>query len=251
MSAAPLPRLAADWAFFLDVDGTLLEHADTPDAVRVDGAMRSLLSELQAGAGGALALISGRAVADLDRLFAPLALPAAGQHGSERRDGAGRMHRHPFPEAPMRRAAARVHAFATAHPGILVEDKGHNIAVHYRLAPALEPQVRALMGDVMRELGEGFELQGGKLVLEAKPGGRDKGSAIAEFMAEPPFRGRVPVFVGDDLTDEFGFGVVNGMGGVSVKVGDGPSQARWRIADAAAVRAWLAQWAARYARRSA
>ena len=91
MSGAPLPPLAADWAFFLDVDGTLLEHADTPDAVRVDGAMRRLLSDLQAGAGGALALISGRSVADLDRLFAPLALPAAGQHGAERRDGAGRV----------------------------------------------------------------------------------------------------------------------------------------------------------------
>lgn len=251
MSGASLPPLAADWAFFLDVDGTLLEHADTPDAVRVDGAMRNLLSDLQAGARGALALISGRSVADLDRLFAPLALAAAGQHGAERRDGAGRVHRHDFPEAPVRRAAARLAAFAGAHPGLLLEDKGRSLALHYRLAPRLEDEARALVDEVLSELGEGFELQRGKMVLELRPGGRDKGSSIAEFMAEAPFRGRVPVFVGDDLTDEFGFGVVNGMGGVSVKVGEGTSQARWRIADAAAVRAWLGQWAARYARRSA
>lgn len=251
MSGETLPPLAADWAFFLDVDGTLLEHADTPDAVRVDGAMRRLLSDLQAGAGGALALISGRSVADVDGLFAPLRLAVAGQHGAERRDGAGRMHSHAFDQAPVRRAAARLAAFAAAHPGLLLEDKGRSLALHYRLAPQLEGEARALVNEVLAELGEGFELQRGKMVLELRPGGRDKGSAIAEFMAEAPFRGRVPVFVGDDLTDEFGFGVVNGMGGVSVKVGEGPSQARWRIADAAAVRAWLAQWASRWGARHA
>jgi len=251
MSGSSLPPAAADWAFFLDIDGTLLEHADTPDAVRVDGAMRGLLAELQAGAGGALALISGRSVADIDGLFAPLLLPAAGQHGAERRDGAGRMHRHDFAEAPVRRAAKRLAAFAAAHPGLLLEDKGRSLALHYRLAPQLADEAGALVDEVVAGLGEGFELQRGKMVLEIRPGGRDKGSAIGEFMAEPPFRGRTPVFIGDDLTDEFGFGVVNGMGGVSVKVGEGPSQARWRIADAAAVRAWLAQWASRWGARHA
>ena len=251
MSGASLPPPTADWALFLDVDGTLLEHAETPDAVRVDGAMRALLAELQAGADGALALISGRSVADLDGLFAPLKLPAAGQHGAERRDGAGRMHRHDFPEAPVRQAAKRLAAFAGAHPGLLLEDKGHSLALHFRLAPQLEGEARALVDQVLAELGEGFELQRGKMVLELRPGGRDKGSAIAEFMAEAPFRGRTPVFIGDDLTDEFGFGVVNGMGGVSIKVGEGPSQARWRIADAQEVRAWLGEWAARQARQRA
>ena len=148
-------------------------------------------------------------------------------------------------------AAARLAAFAAAHPGLLLEDKGRSLALHYRLAPQLEGEARALVGEVLAGLGEGFELQRGKMVLELRPGGRDKGSAIAEFMAEAPFRGRVPAFVGDDLTDEFGFGVVNGMGGVSVKVGEGASQARWRIADAAAVRAWLAQWASRWGARHA
>lgn len=251
MSAAPLPPFAADWAFFLDVDGTLLEHAERPDAVKVDGAMRRLLSELNEGADGALALISGRSVADLDGLFAPLALPAAGQHGAERRDAAGRTHRHALDAAPVRRAAERIGAYAAAHPGLVFEDKGLNLALHYRLAPGLEGAVGALMQEIAAGLGDAYELQRGKMVLEIRLGGRDKGSAIGEYMGEAPFRGRVPVFVGDDLTDEYGFEVVNRLGGVSVKVGAGASQARWRIADAAAVRAWLAQWAARYARRGA
>ncbi len=251
MSATSLPPPAVDWAFFLDIDGTLLAHADTPDAVRVDGAMRGLLAELKTGAGGALALISGRSVADIDQLFAPLALPTAGQHGAERRDAAGRMHRHEFPAAPVRRAAKRMGEFAAAHPGLLLEDKGRSLALHFRLAPQLESQARALVDEVVAELGEGFELQRGKMVLEIRRGGRDKGSAIAEFMAEAPFRGRTPLFIGDDLTDELGFGVVNAMGGISIKVGEGPSQARWRIADAAAVRAWLGEWAARHARQRA
>lgn len=244
MSVPPPP--AADWAFFLDVDGTLLEHADTPDAVRVDDPMRALLADLRVGAGGALALISGRSVADLDRLFAPLALPAAGQHGAERRDGAGAFHRHAFDPAPVRRAAGRIGAFAARHTGLVFEDKGLNLALHYRLAPQLAHEVEALMREIASALGDAFELQRGKMVLELRVGGRDKGTAIEAYMSEPPFRGRVPVFVGDDLTDEFGFGVVNRLGGVSVKVGEGPSQARWRIADAAAVRAWLGEWAARF-----
>jgi trehalose 6-phosphate phosphatase len=223
MSGGPLPPPSADWAFFLDIDGTLLEHADRPEAVKVGGAMRRLLSDLQQGAGGALALISGRSVADIDGLFAPLVLPAAGQHG----------------------------AYAAAHPQLVFEDKGQNLALHYRLAPQLADEVGELMRDVANGLGEAFELQRGKMVLEIRSGGRDKGSAIAEFMQEPPFHGRTPVFIGDDLTDEFGFGVVNDLGGVSVKVGEGSSRARWRIADAASVRAWLGEWTGRYVRRQA
>jgi len=251
MSGGSLPSPSADWAFFLDIDGTLLEHADRPEAVKVDGAMRRLLSDLQQGAGGALALISGRAVADIDGLFAPLVLPAAGQHGAERRDAAGRIHRHPYDAAPVRRAAERIGAYAAAHPELVFEDKGQNLALHYRLAPRLADEVGELMRDVAAGLGEAFELQRGKMVLEIRSGGRDKGSAIAEFMQEPPFHGRTPVFIGDDLTDEFGFGVVNDLDGVSVKVGEGSSRARWRIADAAAVRAWLGEWTARYVRRRA
>lgn len=251
MTAQALPRPSADWAFFLDLDGTLLEHAERPEAVRVDAAMRGLLTGLHAGACGAVALISGRSVADIDRLCAPLVLAAAGQHGVERRDAAGRMHRHAFPEQPLRRAAARLAAYAAQHPGLVLEDKGYNLALHYRLAPWQADAVRELVEGAAAQLGEGFEVQAGKMVFELKPGGRDKGTAIEEFMAEAPFRDRTPVFVGDDLTDEFGFGVVNRLGGQSIKVGDGATKARWRIADAAAVRRWLAGWVGLFGRRRA
>ncbi len=250
-AAQSLPALAPFWAFFLDIDGTLLELAERPDMVRVDAALVSLLGGLQQAAGGALALISGRSVTDVDALFAPLEVPVAGQHGIERRDAAGRVHRHAFQLEPLRRAAARLQGFAAAHPGLLFEDKGNSLALHYRQAPQLADAARAEAAAAAAELGDEFELQGGKMVFEVKPGGRDKGSVIEEFMQEAPFRGRAPVFVGDDLTDEYGFGVVNRMGGHAIKVGAGRSAARWRLADAQAVRAWLGAWVARFGPRAA
>jgi trehalose 6-phosphate phosphatase len=242
-----LPPLSADWAIFLDVDGTLLEHAERPDAVHVGSAERRLLEALQRATDGALALISGRAIADLDRLFAPLKLPLAGQHGVERRDAAGRVHRHAFPADLLRRAAARIGAFAARHEGLLFEDKGHNLALHFRMAPQLAGEAQSALREAAAQLGGEFEVQEGKMVVELKPSGRDKGMAIEEFMHEPPFAGRTPVFIGDDLTDEYGFDVVNRLGGHSVKVGPGASAARHRITDAAAVRELLAAWTARHA----
>jgi len=237
--AAP-PVLAAHWALFLDIDGTLLTHAETPDAVYVDDALRDLLERLHAQADGALALISGRAIDDVDALFAPLVLPVAGQHGVEWRDAAGALHRLPFPEEHLRQVAQRFAAFKARHPGIVFEDKGHNLALHYRLAPQLEREVRTLVEHAVADLGGDFELQAGKMVVELKPGGHDKGTAIEAFMATVPFAGRLPVFVGDDLTDEYGFDTVRRLGGHAVKVGDGASVADWRLSDVAAVRAWLA-----------
>lgn len=249
MSAAPPPSAAqgavppppaADWAIFLDIDGTLLTHAETPDGVYVDDALRVLLGQLRARSGGALALVSGRAVQDVDALFAPLVLPAAGQHGVERRDGAGRWHRLPFPEAQLRQIAQRFAAFKARHPGIVFENKGHNLALHYRLAPQFEREVRTLVERAVAELGADFEVQAGKMVFELKPGGHDKGTAIEAFLSEAPFARRTPVFIGDDLTDEFGFATVQRLGGHGVKVGAGESIADWRLADVNAVRAWLA-----------
>lgn len=241
---AELPAFAADWALFLDIDGTLLDHAERPDAARPGEAEFRLLADLQRRAEGALALISGRSVADIDVVFAPLRLPAAGQHGIERRDALGAVHRHVFPSQALRGAAARIGDFAARHHGLLFEDKGYNLALHYRLAPQLAGAVQAMLGEAAAQLGAGFELLHGKMVVELKPSGRDKGSAIEEFMREAPFAGRRPVFVGDDQTDEYGFGVVNRLGGESVKVGAGATAARWRIADAQAVRAWLGGWVA-------
>jgi len=239
MSDLP-PAPETDWALFLDIDGTLLTHAETPDAVYVDDALRELLERLQARADGALALVSGRSINDVDALFAPLVLPVAGQHGVEWRDAVGRVHRRPFPEAHLRQVAQRFAAFKARHPGIVFEDKGHNLALHYRLAPQLEREVRTLVEHAVADLGADFELQAGKLVYELKPGGHDKGTAIASFMSAAPFAGRTPVFIGDDLTDEYGFATVQRLGGHAVKVGEGDSAADWRLPDVEAVRAWLA-----------
>jgi len=247
MADAALPPFAAHWAFFLDIDGTLLDLEDRPDAVRAGQDVRRLLEALERGTGGALALISGRAVADIDRLFAPRRFPAAGQHGVERRDRAGRLHQDGFPAAPLRSAARRLGEFASLHQGLLLEDKGHSLALHYRLAPRFEDEALAALRAAAARLGGEYEVMQGKMVVELKPAGRDKGQAIAEFMREPPFAGRTPVFIGDDRTDEYGFGVVNRLGGHTVKVGAGPSGARHRVAAAAAVRAWLSQWAACHA----
>lgn len=235
----------AEIALFLDVDGTLLHIADTPDAVTIGRATIELLARAHAATGGALALITGRSIADADRLFAPLALPVAGQHGFERRDAAGALHRHADTAAELAELRPEIDAFAADRPGVVVEDKGLTLAVHYRLAPDAERALATLAERLVARPGSTLAIQRGKMVIELRPAGRDKGTAIAEFMGEPPFRGRTPVFLGDDVTDEFGFGVVNGLGGVTVKVGAGPSEARLRLAGVDAVRRVLARLGAR------
>jgi trehalose 6-phosphate phosphatase len=197
-----------------------------------------LVARLARDAGGAVALISGRPIAGIDRLFAPLRPAAAGQHGAERRDAAGRLHTVRLPD--MKEAADAIARFAAENDGLLFENKGLSMALHYRLAPQLGEAAQAVVREAAAGLGGALEVQQGKMVVELKPAGRDKGRAIEEFMAEPPFAGRVPVFVGDDLTDEHGFEVVNRLGGHSVKVGEGASAARWRLEAPAAVRAWIA-----------
>jgi trehalose 6-phosphate phosphatase len=242
-----MPPFADDWAFFLDLDGTLLEYAAHPGAVHVDEDLIALLGRLQQAAGGAAALISGRSVRDIDGLFAPLKLPAAGQHGIEVRFADGAVQRHPAAIGGLERAAAAIVRLTSAHPGLVLENKGMTMALHYRLEPALGELVEREMAAIAASLGRGFELQRGKFVVELKPSGRNKGHAIAELCRSAPFTGRVPVFVGDDLTDESGFGLVNRLGGHSVKVGAGPTSARWRMPDAGAVRAWLVSWVERRA----
>lgn len=235
------PPFNPAWAWFLDIDGTLLDIAAIPAAVKTRPTDTRLVTELYSACRGALALISGRSIDGIDRLFHPLRLPAAGQHGIERRDAKAQVHRHPFPEEALRLAAAELRGIVAKHPGLLFEDKGASLAVHYRLAPHLGALAHSAVHKAARHLGEGVEVQGGKMVVELKPSGRDKGIAIEEFMLEPPFRGRVPVFLGDDLTDEDGFHVVNRLGGHSVKIGPGVTSARWRLRDAAAVRKWLGE----------
>jgi len=239
---ARLPELRADWAFFLDVDGTLLDYAPTPHSVRVDERTRALLERVQRFSDGALALISGRSAADLDRLFGPLTTALAGQHGVERRDAAGAWHRHDLPEDGVRAASKQLAALAANHLGLVFEDKGLNLAMHYRLAPSLGGEVERVIRGLAQGLGPQFEVQGGKMIWEIKPSGRDKGKSVLEFMREPPFAGRTALFVGDDVTDESAFEAVNRLGGASVKVGPGESAARFRLADAEGVRRWLESW---------
>jgi len=155
------------------------------------------------------------------------------------------MHRHAVPLAALEEARRRFKAMAAKHPALVLEDKGVNLALHFRTAPALRAEVLDAARGLAAGLGGAFEVQLGKMVVELRPSGKDKGVAIAEFMDEPPFKGRSPVFVGDDLTDEFGFAMINRVGGHSVKVGEGESAARWRLPDSAAVRAWLTAFVAR------
>ena len=233
------PAHCGECAFFLDVDGTLLEIADTPSAVRVDMELLELIGRLSRVSGGALALISGRSISDLEELLGAQRIPLAGQHGLERRDAAGRLWIHAAPPAAKCSFKEALAPVLARHPGLLLEDKGLTLALHYRLAPHLAAYAHRLMARLMGEAGGGLELQKGKRVIEIKPAGIDKGTAVAEYLAESPFRGRHPVFIGDDLNDEHGFAEVNRVGGISIKVGPGTSCARYRLPHVAAVRSWL------------
>lgn len=234
------PPPQPDWAYFLDVDGTLIDLALTPDAVAVDHALPTLLATLRRRTDGAVALVSGRALADLDRRLGTETLPGAGLHGLERRDASGFLRTHASPPAAKNAMLSALAPVLARHGGLLLEDKGLTVALHYRKAPALASYVHRLMGRLAAAAGEGLQIQKGKRVVEIKPSGFDKGSAVAEFLAEPPFCGRRPVFVGDDANDEHAFAAVNARGGISVKVGAGRSCARYRLPNVAAVRTWLA-----------
>ena len=236
----PPPPLNAGCALFLDIDGTLLDIAATPDSVRVGPRLAALLPAVSTLLSGAVALVTGRAIRDTDRMFGELVLPVAGQHGCERRDAEGTLHLHAPNPATLARLRRLIAEFAARHEGLSLEDKGSTLALHYRAAPQLASHVHQVMrAQVEFAREEGFRLQRGKRLLEVRPEGRDKGTAIRDFMQERPFRGRLPVFVGDDRTDEHGFAVVRSMHGIAVKVGPGPTIANHRLDDVAAVRHWL------------
>jgi len=239
-SSAPAPSLA--WSLFLDVDGTLLALADTPTAVMVDDALKELLARVARSLGGALALVSGRNIDAIDRLFAPLRLPVAGLHGLERRTASGTLHTAGESRARLDPVRACLAAFVEAHPGTLLEDKGGTLALHYRLAAHFAETARRVI-DAAAQALPGYHVQEGKMVLELKPAGITKATAVQAFMQEPPFRGRTPVFVGDDITDRDGLRFAEGAGGVSIAVGD-RIEGQYRLADPEQVRRWLASVAA-------
>ena len=231
--------IRSTWSLFLDVDGTLLDIAPTPDAVRVGKSLLALLDDVQHALDGAVALVSGRSLDTLDELFAPLKWPAAGVHGLERRDAAGRIVKC-RPSAgelgPARDALARL---VGLNPGTLLEDKGCALALHYRAVPDREPALRRAVQGIAAGLGPDYHVLEGKQVLEIKPVMVNKAHAIRAFMSELPFAGRRPIFVGDDATDLDGFAAVEAAGGVSVAVGD-RVEGQVRVASPRDVRALLA-----------
>jgi trehalose 6-phosphate phosphatase len=232
------PRLTPDAALFLDFDGTLVDIAETPEAIEVPSALVPLLSDLSDLLDGALAVVSGRQIDVLDRFLAPLRLPAAGEHGVQRRDAEGRMQEQRAPDLKL--VLDTANELARVYEGLLVERKHAAIALHYRLAPQLE----AVCRDALLRTIDGqpqLELLHGKFVFEVKPAGINKGIAIDAFLREAPFAGRMPVFAGDDTTDESGFAIVQPRGGVAIKVGSGPSLALHRLDSPRAVFEWLVQ----------
>ncbi|WP_369979880.1 trehalose-phosphatase [Xanthomonas bundabergensis] len=236
----PPPRLDDACALFLDVDGTLIAFADRPDGVHLLPEVREAIGRLSARLGGALALVSGRPLAQLDALFAPLRLPAAGLHGHELRSDSNARAAMPADTSQwLHGLHQRAAHLRQAHPGVLVEDKGASLALHWRAAPDAGPQVIAFAQQQIDAL-PGYRLQPGDHVVEFVPEGSDKGQALTTLLQHPPFRGRRPVFVGDDLTDEFGFAAANRHGGWSVLVGTrADSAATFALPDTHGVHAWL------------
>jgi trehalose 6-phosphate phosphatase len=236
---APPPSLAADAALFLDFDGTLVELAEAPDLIAVPATLPELLVRLADRLGGRVAILSGRALADLERHLGCTGFAMSGSHGLELRLPDGRILSHP-PAVDLAEIRAAVARFAAGRPGLLVEDKPAGIAVHFRQAPELEDEVAGLLAELARR--SNLVLQHGKRVVELRPHGADKGDALDALMAEPPFIGARPLFVGDDLTDEHGFAAAAALGGAGVLVGaPRASAARWRLPDVAAVAGWLGE----------
>ena len=227
-------------ALFLDFDGTLVAIADRPDEVQLDLSTRKALMHLDTLLGGAVAIITGREIAAVDRFLDPLRLSIAGVHGLTRRDAQGHMHRRRSTAALPRRSRRRLHPLLQKHPALFLEYKYGAVALHYRSHPELEQACIALMETAVDEL-PGVELKRGKMVVEAKAVGGNKGAAIADYLSEKPFAGRRAVFAGDDVTDEDAFVLVNARDGVSIKVGPGETNATYRAAGTGEFLAWLRQ----------
>lgn len=232
----PLPLIEPHTALFLDFDGTLADLAPRPDLVQVEPQLVGTLRALHTCLDGALAIVSGRPVAELDHFLQPLRLPSAGIHGAEFRHGGERVVTPPAPGIGA--LLPKLEALVARHPGLQLERKSVAVAIHYRQVPELELLVRAAVADVLRDAA-GLEALPGKMVVEIKPAGVDKGDAIAAFMRSPPFAGRMPLFAGDDVTDEAGFVVVRELGGVGLLVGQRATAATVVLPNPDALRGWL------------
>lgn len=233
----PPPIDASRWALFLDIDGTLLDIAPLPHEVVVPADLPPLLARLSFRLSGAMALISGRSLADIDDLI-PGERDAAGTHGAEWRLARSRF---ALADARSKVALAAVERGVQRLAGVVVERKPGAVALHYRRVPHHAAAVQALVEEALRAAPDALRPMRGKELMELIPAGVGKGLAIERFMGHSPYTGRVPVFVGDDRTDEEGFETVNRLGGLSVHVGEGVSAARFRLESPTAVRCWLAE----------
>ena len=234
---APPPLDVRTAALFTDLDGTLARLQPAPGLVGPDAARRKLLEGLRQALDGRLAVVSGRGLADLDRILEGSAPALAAVHGLVRRDALGRTHQAPTPPG-LADARASVEAFARADRKLSVEDKGPAVALHYRASPGAEEACQDLAHRLA--LSHDLRFQQGDMVVELRAAGPDKGDAVLDFMAEPPFVGAVPVFLGDDLTDEDGFAAASALGGYGVIVGARrPTAAKYALADVDAAADWL------------
>ncbi len=239
MVLTPPPRLDPQrCALFLDLDGTLAPFAGRPELVGPVARRTAAVTGATVALGGRLAVISGRPLHDIDRILDGAASAAAGIHGLERRSAAGVLRR-ADPDPAVAQASAVFRGLAEAEPGFLVEDKGLSVALHYRNAPDAA-DIAEMAGQRLAKQ-TGLTLQRGDCVVELRSPGPDKGDALRAFMGEPPFLGTLPVFVGDDLTDEVGFEAAQELGGYGVRVGsvERPTTARYALPHVDSVLAWL------------
>jgi trehalose 6-phosphate phosphatase len=237
-------------ALFLDFDGTLADFAEDPSAVVLPQEVLHSLTNLKQSTNGALAVISGRPIGDLDRMLAPLVVPLAGVHGLERRNAEARVLKAEVDQDAIEEIRAGLSVFADANPGTLVEVKPGAVALHYRKRPELADAALAVAEAVLAG-HDGLRIMHGKMVIEIKDPSTTKANAIADFMAESPFEGRLPVFAGDDVTDEDAFHHIAVWDGITIKIGAGETAAGYRADDIDEFRAWLARLARSFREKAA
>lgn len=234
-------------ALFLDVDGTLLDLAATPKGVRVPDGLISILQRLTLAFDGAVAVITGRLIADIDLLLAPLRLPASGVHGAEIRTHADREIERVTAVLPPD-VVQSIRKLALRFPGVLAEPKGAGIAIHYRLAPDAEADILAALEASLGRHAGAFELLSGKCLFEVVPSGLSKGTALAALATLPTFRGRMPIMIGDDVGDEAAFAAAEGLNGFALRVaGEYYEEDLADFADPSSVVRWLDQLGRRLA----
>jgi trehalose 6-phosphate phosphatase len=240
----PSPLDRGEWALFLDFDGTLVDIVERPEAVLVDPELPAILAQLKERLGGALAIISGRPISFLDHHLEPYAFDIGGLHGLEQRIGSHLYQCQPEEHPRLRDMVDRLEDVLALKTGIIVEDKGCSVALHWRLAPQEKDFVLATAQAAVEALGPEYRVQHGKAVAEILPSAAGKGRVIEKFLQQAPYRGRRPIFAGDDLTDENGFATINAHGGLSIRIGAGDTIAQERLGTPADLRHSLSKWAA-------